>query len=65
MTDLLTNAQSLASQLNAADFIWVAGAVILGVLALKVVLKILKIVFIIGAVLFLIGFCFTSGFIPV
>jgi hypothetical protein len=62
--DLVTNAQALAAQFNAADMLWIAGAVLLGFLAIKVVLKILKIVFIIGAVLLVVAFFFSSGIIP-
>jgi hypothetical protein len=64
MGDIVTNAQALASKLNAPDFIWIAGAVVLGLLAFKVVFKVLKIVFIVGAALLLLGFAFTSGLIP-
>jgi hypothetical protein len=62
--DLIANAQAMVSQFNAADLIWIAGAVILGILAIKVILKILKVVFIIGAILMVVMFFFSSGIIP-
>ena len=59
------NAQALVSQFNAADIIWIVGAVILAVLAIKVVAKILKFVLIIGAVLLAVAFVFSAGFLPI
>lgn len=58
------NAQALVSQFNAADIIWVIGAVILVVLAIKVVAKILKFLLIAGAVVLVLVFVFQSGFLP-
>lgn len=60
----LANAQALVSQFNAADIIWIVGAVILAVLAIKVVAKILKFVLIVGAILLVIGFVLSAGFLP-
>jgi hypothetical protein len=62
--DVVSSAQSLISNFNAADIIWVVLAVVLGVLAFKVVLKVLKIILIVGAALFLLIFVFTSGILP-
>ena len=59
---ILANAQALVSQFNAADIIWIVGAVILAVLAIKVVAKILKFVLIVGAVLLVLGLYFPPGF---
>jgi hypothetical protein len=64
MADIVSNAQALASKLNAPDFIWIAGAVVLGFLAIKIAFKVLKVVLIVGALLLLLGFAFTSGLIP-
>lgn len=54
--DILANAQALVSKFNAADFIWIIGAVILAIIAIKVVAKILKFVLIIGAILLAVAF---------
>jgi hypothetical protein len=60
--DLISNAQALVSKFNAADFIWIIGAVILAILAIKVVAKILKFVLIIGAILLVLAFVFSIVF---
>ncbi len=59
------NVQSAISQFNAADIIWVVGAVILVILAVKVVAKILKFALIAGAVILVLMFVFSAGFLPV
>lgn len=59
------NAQAIISQFNAADIIWVVGAVILVILAVKVVAKILKFVLIAGAVILVLMFVFSAGFLPI
>ena len=58
------SAQAMISQFNAADIIWVVGAVILIVLAVKVVAKILKFALIAGAVILVLMFVFSAGFLP-
>ena len=58
----LANAQAIISQFNAADIIWVIGAVILVVLAVKVVAKLLKFFLIAGAVVLVLMFIFSAGF---
>jgi len=60
----LANAQALISQFNAADIIWIVGAVILVILAVKVVAKILKVALIAGAVILVLLFVFSAGFLP-
>jgi hypothetical protein len=59
--DLMTNARALIANFNAADILWIVGAVILAVLAVKVVAKILKFVLIAGAVLLVVAFIFSAG----
>ena len=61
----LANVQSIVSQFNAADIIWVVGAVILVILAVKVVAKLLKFALIAGAVVLLLMFVFSAGFLPI
>jgi hypothetical protein len=62
--DLVANAQALFSKFNAADILWILGAVILAILAIKVVAKIVKFLLVIGAVLLVIVFVFSSGLLP-
>lgn len=62
--DILTSAQSLMTQFNAADILWILGAVILAILAIKVVAKIVKFLLIVGAVLLVGAFIFSSGLLP-
>lgn len=61
----MANAQAVISQFNAADILWIVGAVILAVLAIKVVAKILKFLLIAGAVVLVAVFIFNSGFLPI
>ena len=56
--------QTFAQQFNAADIVWIVGAVILAILAIKVAAKLLKFVLIIGVILLVAGFVVTSGIIP-
>jgi hypothetical protein len=60
----MADAQSFFSQFNAADMIWIVGAVILGLLAFKVAAKLLKFVLVAVLVLVLIGFLMSVGVIP-
>jgi hypothetical protein len=64
LMDIITGAQAMVSKFNAADIIWIVGAVILVILAFKVVAKIFKFVLIVGAILLVIAFVFQSGIIP-
>lgn len=59
--DLLASAQALISGFNAADILWILGAVILAILAIKVVAKIVRFLLIVGAVLLVIAFIFSIG----
>lgn len=49
---------SMAQQFNAADILWIVGAVILLGLAIKVAAKILKFILGVGAVLLVLAFVF-------
>lgn len=60
----MADTQSFFSQFNAADMIWIVGAVILGLLAFKVAAKLLKFVLVAVLVLVLIGFLMSIGVIP-
>jgi hypothetical protein len=62
--DIVAGAKALMTQFNAADILWILGAVILAVLAIKVVAKIVKFLLIVGAVLLVIAFVFSSGLLP-
>lgn len=62
--DIVASARALMTQFNAADILWILGAVILAVLAIKVVAKIVKFLLIVGAVLLVIAFVFSSGLLP-
>lgn len=62
--DIVANAQALMANFNAADILWILGAVILAILAIKVVAKIVKFLLIVGAVLLVGAFIFTSGLLP-
>jgi hypothetical protein len=61
---MMAEAQAFLSQFNAADMVWIVGAVILGILAVKVAAKVLKFVLIAGLILLLVVFLFSSGVIP-
>lgn len=61
----MAGVQTLVSQFNAADILWVAGALVLAVIAIKVVAKILKVLFFVGAALMIFIFVFSSGILPV
>jgi hypothetical protein len=60
----MQNIQNYLSQINFADIIWIAGAVILGFLAFKVAAKILKFLLLAVAVILLIGFLMSTGIFP-
>lgn len=46
------------------DFIWIVGAIVLAILALKVVGKLFKVILFVVAVALIIGFLLTSGILP-
>ncbi len=54
----MDNVMSMAQQFNAADILWIIGAVVLIVLAVKVAAKILKFVLFAGAVVLALAFLF-------
>ena len=60
----MAQVQDFFANFNAADLVWVAGAVLLGILAIKVAAKIFK--FLLGAavVVLLLVFLFSSGILP-
>ena len=60
----MNGVQSFFSQFNAADMLWLVGAVILGLLAFKVVAKLLKFALVAVVILLLIGFLMSTGIIP-
>jgi len=62
--NILAKAQDIFSKFAAADTIWIIGAVILFLLAIKVIAKVFKVLLIIGAVLLLIGFVFSGAIFP-
>lgn len=54
----MDNVLALAQNFNAADILWIIGAVILIGLAIKVAAKILKFVLGVGAILLVVAFLF-------
>lgn len=55
---------SAVSQFNAADLLWVAGAIVLVILAIKVAAKILKFLLGIAVIVAVIAFLMSAGIIP-
>lgn len=56
--------QSFFAQIQAADTLWIIGAIILGFLAFKVAAKLLKFVLLAVVVILLVGFLMSTGVIP-
>ncbi len=54
----MDNVMAMAQQFNAADILWVVGAIVLIVIAVKVAAKILKFVLFIAAVGLVLAFLF-------
>ena len=50
---------------NLSDIIWLLGIVVVVIFAAKVGFKLLKVIFVILAILFMVGFLITSGVIPI
>ena len=60
----MTYIQNILAQIQATDMIWIAGAVILGLLAFKVAAKLLKFILLAVVVVLLIGFLMSIGIVP-
>jgi hypothetical protein len=56
--------QNFFAQIQAADTLWIVGAIILGFLAFKVAAKLLKFVLLAVVVVLFVGFLMSTGVIP-
>ncbi len=60
----MDQAQQTLAQFNAADLLWIAGAIVLTILAFKVVAKIAKFLLVAVAVVAAVVFLMSAGIIP-
>lgn len=56
--------ENFFAQIQAADTLWIIGAVILGFLAFKVATKLLKFILLAVVVILIVGFLMTTNVIP-
>jgi|GEM_PF-2651249 len=50
---------------NISDIIWLVGILVVVIFAIKISVKFLKVILIVLAILFMLGFLITSGIIPI